>query len=130
MSHTPLILNNAPELSDEAASQFLDMLYELATAVENHYFHQLRRYHEPSIPQQPDLFEDFDDDLPEFLYLRLRRHGRRRTTYPPFCWSLKFRANRPINYRDYAQVIPLPEDATSKQDISPDSFVLIRHHSR
>jgi hypothetical protein len=66
MSHTPLILNHAPELSDEAASQLLDMLYELATAVENHYFHQLRRYHEPPIPQQPDLFEDFDDDLPEF----------------------------------------------------------------
>ena len=38
----------------------------LATAFENHYLHQLRRYHEPGIPPQPDLFEDFDDDLPEF----------------------------------------------------------------
>ena len=59
MSHTPLILNHAPELSDEAASQLLDMLYELAAAVENHYAVQIRRHHE-------DLFADFGDDLPEF----------------------------------------------------------------
>ena len=66
MNRSPLILNNPPELSDEAASQLLAMLYELATAVENHYFLQLRRYHEPAMPPQPELFEDFDDDLPEF----------------------------------------------------------------
>jgi hypothetical protein len=66
MSEIPLILNNPPELSDEAASALLDMLYELTTAFENHYLHQLRRCHEPDIPPQPDLFEDFDDDLPEF----------------------------------------------------------------
>ena len=66
MSHTPLILDNPPELSDEAASQLLDLLYELTTAFENHYLHQLRRYHEPATPPHPDLFEDFDDDLPEF----------------------------------------------------------------
>ena len=66
MSEIPLILSNPPELSDEAASALLDMLYELATAFENHYLHQLRRYHEPAMPSQPDLFEDFDDDLPEF----------------------------------------------------------------
>jgi hypothetical protein len=66
MSETPLILNDPPELSDEAASQLLDLLYELTTAFENHYLQQLRRYHEPDIPPQPDLFEDFDDDLPEF----------------------------------------------------------------
>ena len=59
MSHTPLILNHAPELSDEAASQLLDMLYELTAALENHYAFQLRRY-------QSDLFEDFNDDLPVF----------------------------------------------------------------
>jgi hypothetical protein len=59
MSEIPLILNNPPELSDEAASQFLDMLYELTAALENHYAFQLRRYH-------GDLFEDFDDDLPLF----------------------------------------------------------------
>ena len=66
MSEIPLILNDPPELSDEAASQLLDLLYELTTAFENHYFHQLRRYHEPNIRPQPDLFEDFDDDLPAF----------------------------------------------------------------
>ncbi len=66
MSDTPLILNNPPELSDEAASALLDMLYELTTAFENHYVQQLRRYHEPAISAQPDLFEAFDDDLPEF----------------------------------------------------------------
>ena len=59
MSDTPLILNNPPELSDQTASQLLDMLYELAAAVENHYAVQIRRYHD-------DLFADFDDDLPEF----------------------------------------------------------------
>ena len=53
------ILNHPPELSDETASALLDMLYELATAVENHYALQIRRHH-------PDLLEDFDDDLPEF----------------------------------------------------------------
>jgi len=59
MNEIPLILNNPPELSDEAASQFLDLLYELTVALENHYAGQLRRYH-------GDLFEDFNDDLPEF----------------------------------------------------------------
>jgi hypothetical protein len=59
MSEIPLLLHNPPELSDEAASQFLDLLYELTAALENHYGAQLRRHH-------ADLFEDFDDDLPEF----------------------------------------------------------------
>ena len=59
MRDIPLILNNPPELSDEAASQFLDLLYELTAALENHYAGQLRRYH-------GDLFADFDDDLPVF----------------------------------------------------------------
>ena len=59
MSEIPLILNNPPELSDEAASKLLDLLYELTAALENHYAFQLRRHH-------ADLFEDFDDDLPEF----------------------------------------------------------------
>jgi hypothetical protein len=66
MSEIPLILNDPPELSDEAASTLLDLLYELTTAFENHYLPQLRRYHEPDIPAQPDLFEHFDDDLTGF----------------------------------------------------------------
>ena len=59
MREIPLILNNPPQLSDEAAGQLLEMLYELAATLENHYAAQLRRYH-------GDLFADFDDDLPEF----------------------------------------------------------------
>ena len=59
MSEIPFILNNPPELSDKAASQFLDLLYEPTAALENHYAFQLRRYH-------GHLFEDFDDDLPLF----------------------------------------------------------------
>jgi hypothetical protein len=58
MSYTPLSFNNPPELSDQAASQLLDMLYELAAALENHYALQIRRYH-------ADLYADFDDNLPE-----------------------------------------------------------------
>jgi hypothetical protein len=60
MSEIPLILNNPPALSDEAASRhLLDLFYELTAALENHYALQLRRYH-------GDLFEDFNDDLPVF----------------------------------------------------------------
>ena len=66
MSQIPLILNDPPELSDEAASQILDILYELATAFENHYAHQLRRYHQPDMPSQTELFGDVDDGLPPF----------------------------------------------------------------
>jgi len=59
MSEIPLILHNPPELSDDALRALLDMLYEVASALENHYAVQLRRYH-------GDLFEDFNDDLPLF----------------------------------------------------------------
>jgi hypothetical protein len=59
MSEIPLIFNNPPALSDEAASHLLDLFYELTAALENHYALQLRRYH-------GDLFEDFNDDLPVF----------------------------------------------------------------
>ena len=58
MSDTPLSFNNPPELSEQTASALLDMLYELAAAVENHYALQIRRHH-------ADLFEDLDDDRPE-----------------------------------------------------------------
>jgi hypothetical protein len=59
MSEIALLLHNPPALSDQAASQFLDLLYALTAALENHYGAQLRRHH-------ADLFEDFDDELPEF----------------------------------------------------------------
>jgi hypothetical protein len=59
-----LILIDPPQLSDEAASEMLDFLYELLTAFENHYANQLRRYQQSSEPPEPDLFEDFDDEIP------------------------------------------------------------------
>lgn len=66
MNPLPLILQRPPELSDEAANQLLDFLYELITAFENHYASQLRRYHQPARPPHQDLFEDFDDEAPLF----------------------------------------------------------------
>ncbi len=65
MNTPSLMLADPPELSDETVGEMLDFLYQLITAFENHYANQLRRYHQPSEPQ-PDLFEDFDDDLPTF----------------------------------------------------------------
>lgn len=59
MSDTPLSFNHPPALSDQTAAQLLDMLYEMAAAVENHYAAQIRRYYAAQTP-------DFDDDLPEF----------------------------------------------------------------
>ena len=55
-----------PELSDEAAAVMLNFLYALATAFENHYYAQLRRYHEPELRAQYDLFEDVNGDPPPF----------------------------------------------------------------
>ncbi len=64
MNPQSLILADPPELSDEAASEMLDFLYGFITAFENHYATQLRRYHQPIEPPEPDLFEGFDDEIP------------------------------------------------------------------
>ena len=61
-----LTLFDPPELSDEAAYQMLEFLNELATAFENHYAAQLRRYQEPDRPPQPDLFEDGENPFAAF----------------------------------------------------------------
>jgi hypothetical protein len=58
MSETPLSFNHPPELSDQSASALLDMLYELAAAVENHYGLQIRRHH-------ADLCDDVNADRSE-----------------------------------------------------------------
>ena len=56
-------------LSDEAATQLLDLLYALTSEFENHYANQLRRYAQQIDRSQPDLFDnhghepDFDDEL-------------------------------------------------------------------
>lgn len=69
MNSPPLSLSEAPKLSDESASEILEFLYLLLNAFENQYGHQIRRHYqsfEPQQPPQPDLFEDFDDGLPDF----------------------------------------------------------------
>jgi hypothetical protein len=53
-------------LSDEAANQMLDFLYEFITTFENHYAYQLRRCHEPARPPQKDLFEELDGESAPF----------------------------------------------------------------
>lgn len=61
-----LMFADPPNLSDETASEMLDLLYELINAFENQYRDQLQRYYQTHQPPQPDLFEDLDDDLPPF----------------------------------------------------------------
>lgn len=63
MTHLRLEL---PPLSDETAALLLDFLQQLATAFENQYVSQLRRYYQPQGPYTLDLFEDTDDELPPF----------------------------------------------------------------
>jgi hypothetical protein len=56
-----------PELSDEAAAQLLDFLYELLTGFENAYFDQLHRYYataESSTDNQPPDPPQNDDNQP------------------------------------------------------------------
>jgi hypothetical protein len=63
----PLIkLTNPPQLSDEAAAQTIDLLYELMDAFERHYAYQIRRYYRPASPPEYELIPDFDDELPDF----------------------------------------------------------------
>ena len=66
MNLQSLLFVDPPVLSDETASEMLDFLYELTTAFENHYADQLRRYYQEGDRSQPDLFEDFNDELPTF----------------------------------------------------------------
>jgi len=66
MNPQSLLFVEPPELSDKTASEMLDFLYELTTAFENHYVAQLRRYYQEVDQSQPDLFEDFNHELPTF----------------------------------------------------------------
>lgn len=69
MTTPSLKLANPPELTDESASEMLEFLYQLLNAFENQYANHLRRYHRPTEPLHPDLFEDLDDlddELPPF----------------------------------------------------------------
>ena len=66
MSTPSLMLVEPPELNDETASEMLDFLYQIVNAFENQYRNQLLRHHQPTELPQPDLFEEFDDELPTF----------------------------------------------------------------
>lgn len=48
------------ELSEEAAAQTLEILYEIARAIENHYAAQIRRYRYPADPRQCQLWDETD----------------------------------------------------------------------
>jgi hypothetical protein len=62
MNPQSLLFLDPPDLSDEAASEMLDFLYEFTTAFENQYIAQLRRYCQEVDRSQPDLFEDTNND--------------------------------------------------------------------
>jgi hypothetical protein len=66
MNLQSLLFVDPPDLSDETATEMLDFLYELTTAFENHYAAQLWRHYQEVDRSQPDLFEDFNDELPSF----------------------------------------------------------------
>ena len=63
-----LMFVDPPSLSDQGAGETLEFLYELINAFESHYADQLRHYYQEQHldRSQPDLFEDFDDELPTF----------------------------------------------------------------
>lgn len=61
MNPNPLPLVVLPDqLSDEAAAQLLDFLYELARVLENTYAAQIRRYRDTPDPRQAVLWPERD----------------------------------------------------------------------
>ena len=59
-----LLFIDPPQLSDEAVGEIFNFLHEFLIAFENHYANQLRRYQQPNEPPEPDVLEDFDDEIP------------------------------------------------------------------
>ena len=59
LDYLPLI-SPPTELSDEAAAQLLEFLYELARVLESHYAGQLHRYYHPVDEPQTDLWPEHD----------------------------------------------------------------------
>lgn len=56
------MLITPPTLSDETASDLLELLYELITAFENHYGAQIRRHDQCKETPQTDCINTFDDN--------------------------------------------------------------------
>ena len=64
-----LLFLDPPDLSDEAASQMLDFLYDFTAAFESQYLAQVIRHYENGVdgdPSQSDLFEVSDHESPPF----------------------------------------------------------------
>ena len=57
--HLPIVGLPA-ELTDEAAAQTVELLYEIARVIENHYAAQIRRYRFPVDERQQPLWEETD----------------------------------------------------------------------
>ncbi len=69
MNTLSLLFLDPPDLSDEAASQMLDFLYDITAAFESQYIAQVIRYHqtrEDGEQPQPDLFEVPGHESPPF----------------------------------------------------------------
>ena len=54
--HAPPLIALPLDLSDEAAAKMLELLYELAHLLENHYADQLYRYHNAIDERQAELW--------------------------------------------------------------------------
>jgi hypothetical protein len=57
--HLPLVALPA-ELSDEAAAETVELLYEIARVIENYYAAQIRRHRFPVDARQQPLWEETD----------------------------------------------------------------------
>lgn len=64
MREDSLWLANPPPLSNEAACEMLDFIYEFIYDFELQYADQLRRPTPPLPSTTLGLFDDFDDDIP------------------------------------------------------------------
>ena len=56
----PLLVSLPSDLSDEAAAQLLDFLYEIAHLIEDHYAGQLHRYYHRPDHRQLDIWDERD----------------------------------------------------------------------
>ena len=45
----PMLIIEAPELSDEAATIVRDFLYDIASVFESHYYHRRKRHYQRSV---------------------------------------------------------------------------------
>ena len=56
----PPLVKLPTELSDEAAAELLEFLYELARTLENTYAAQLHRHYHPHDERQLDIWDESD----------------------------------------------------------------------